>query len=194
MRAMKPGGAGPSQRRPAFRPGRDVLISLRKYDSGLHPTLCYYMALAGLTLAQIAEQIGVSDRTLDTWVKVHPELRAAMKPGKDFVDNLVEGSLLKRAMGYDVVEVTRENVVVGFKPDGAPKHKLKVTKKVTKHIPADPASMIVWMKNRKGWRDRVDLHHGGSIATRPDYSRLTDEEIKTMQALAAKAEANASGN
>ena len=50
------------------------MISLRRYDHGIHPTLCYYMALAGLTLAQIAEKLGISDRTMDTWVQVHPEL------------------------------------------------------------------------------------------------------------------------
>jgi transcriptional regulator with XRE-family HTH domain len=152
------------------------------------------MALGGLTLEQIAEQIGVSDRTIDRWVHAHPELRSAMKPAKDFIDNLVEGSLLKRAMGYDVVEVTRENVTIGFRPDGSPKTKLKVTKKVTKHIPADPASMIVWMKNRKGWRDRVDMVHGGSIAVKPDYSKLSDEELVIARALAAKAEAHAGSN
>lgn len=146
------------------------------------------------TLEQLAGKLGISDRTMDTWVKVHPELKEAIRPAKDFIDNLVEGSLLKRAMGYEVVEVTRENVTVGFRSDGSPKLKLKVTKKVTRHIPADPACMIVWMKNRKGWRDRVDIHHGGSISTKPDYSKLSDEELQQMRALAAKAEAHAGSN
>jgi len=152
------------------------------------------MALAGMTLAQIAEKLGVCDRTMDTWVKAHPELKDAIRPGKDMIDNLVEGSLLKRAIGYDVVEVTRENVTVGFNEDGSPKLRMKVTKRVTKHIPADAASMIVWMKNRKGWRDRVDLHHGGTISTKPDYSKLSEEELATMRALAEKAEAHAGSN
>jgi len=118
------------------------LISLRRYDHGIHPTLCYYMALAGLTLAQIAEKLGISDRTMDTWVQVHPELKDAIRPGKDFIDNLVEGTLLKRALGYDVVEVTREHVAAGVNNDGSPKFRMKVTKRVTKHLPGEPAAMI----------------------------------------------------
>jgi hypothetical protein len=174
--------------------GKD-LLTLKKYDSGIHPTLCYYMALAGLTLDQVAAVLGILPRLLDAWIARHPELKEAMKPGKDFVDNLVEGSLLKRAMGYDVVEVTRENVEVQRDPvTGKVKYAMKTTKRVTKHIPGEVGAQCFWLKNRKGWRDRVDMIHGGSITHKQDLSRLSDEELATMRALAAKAEANASAN
>jgi hypothetical protein len=152
------------------------------------------MAVSGLILAQMAEKLGISDRTMDTWVKVHPELKDAIRPGKEFIDNLVEGSLLKRALGYDIVEVTRENIQVGTNLDGTVKFRMKVTKRVTKHIPGEVAANIFWLKNRKGWRDRVDYIHGGGITIKPDYSKLSEEELVIMRALAAKAEAHAGSN
>ncbi len=180
--------------RPIARPGRAV-ISLKRYDQGIHPTLCYYMALAGLTLAQIAEQLGISDRTMDIWVKVHPELRQAIKPGKDFIDNLVEGSLLKRALGYEVIEVTKERAPVEYKAEGSilipTRWGMKITKKVTKHIPADAASMIFWMKNRKSWRDRHDF--AATIDHHYSLENLSDEELMQFRALALKAEAPVAG-
>ena len=75
-------------------------MNLRKYDPALHPCLCYWMARAGLTLEQMAEELGIASGTMDKWRAKHPELKDAMKPGVDFVDALVEGSLLKRALCY----------------------------------------------------------------------------------------------
>jgi hypothetical protein len=163
-----------------------------KYDPGIHPTLCYYLAKDGLILAQIAERLGVSDRTLDAWVAKYPELREAMRPGKEYIDNLVEGSLLKRARGYDIVEVTRERVAETDSATGRVRHSLKVTKKVTKHVPAEVAAAIFWLKNRKGWRDKVDIDHTVHDH-RQDLANLTDDELTTMRALQAKLEASVAG-
>lgn len=164
-----------------------------KYDPGIHTQLAYWMARGGLTLPQIAEQLGVSEKTIDTWKRKHPEFADAMKPGKEYADFLVQGSLLKRAMGYSVVEVTRERVAVEFDGIIPIRWKMQVTKKVTKHIPADPAAMIFWLKNRQGWRDRTDINHTGSIEHRQDLSRLSDEELATFRGLAEKLEAPVAG-
>jgi hypothetical protein len=161
-----------------------------KYIPGIHPTLCYYLAKDGLILEQIAERIGVSDRTLDTWCARYPELKEAMRPAKEYIDNLVEGSLLKRALGFDTQEVTREPV----RDPATGKSRMKVTQRVTKHVAPEVAACIFWLKNRKGWRDRYDVAHSGIIEHRQELSNLTDEELLTFRALAAKLEAPVAGS
>jgi hypothetical protein len=178
--------------------GGSALLSLKRYDPGICCSLGRYMALAGKTLSEIAAEFGVTDRSVDNWVKQHVEFREAVNKGRDLFDTLIEGSLAKRAFGYDVEEVTREYVQVGVKLDGTAKMRMRVTKRVTRHIAGDVSAQQTWLNNRKplDWRNtsRIDVRHSGKIGTRPDYSRLSDAELVTMQALAAKAEANASGN
>ena len=70
----------------------------------------------------------------------------ALKKGKEVVDIQVENALLKRALGYEFVEVTKELAETG----------LIVTKKVTKQQAPDTTAAIFWLKNRKPneWRDK----------------------------------------
>ena len=71
---------------------------------------------------------------------------------KDEVDDLVENALLKRALGYDVEEVTEEFDAGGI---------LKSRKTVTKHIVPDVTAQIYWTKNRRPDRwvnsDRIEI-------------------------------------
>ena len=64
------------------------------------------------------------------------------------VDRQVENALLKRALGYEYTEVTKEYV-----PDVG---KMTVTKEVTKQVIPDTTAQIFWLKNRKpgDWRDK----------------------------------------
>jgi hypothetical protein len=70
---------------------------------------------------------------------------------------------------------------------------MKVTQRVTKHVAPEVAACIFWLKNRKGWRDRLDLNHSGSIDHRQDLANLTDEELVMFRSLAAKLEAPVAG-
>lgn len=172
-------------------------MNLRRYDPAIHPCLLYWMSRAGLTLDQIAKEVGIGVATLDRWLARYPELRDAMKPGKDFVDSLVEGSLLKRALGYDYDEVTRERVPVEFEVMGKVavpvKWAMKISKRVRRHFPGEVGAQAFWLKNRQGWRDRTDLVHAGKIETRQDFSALSDDELRTMVALSEKMEAPVDG-
>jgi hypothetical protein len=171
------------------------VLNLKKYDPGIHPILFYWMAKSGLILEQIAKEIGVSAPTIDRWVAAHPELRDAMKPAKDFVDNLVEGSLLKRALGYDYDEVTRERVAVKFEVQGGQvvpvKWAMSVTKRVRKHFPGDVGAQAFWLKNRCGWRDKIDI--AATVEHRQNFDALSDDELRMARALAAKLEAGVAG-
>ena len=108
------------------------------------------MAQKGLTDVQIARELTISESTLNLWKKKHAEFSESLNKGKELVNVLVEGSLLKRALGFEYVETTKTRNKEG---------KLKTTRKVTKYIPGDVAAQFIWLKNRKPneWRDRKEI-------------------------------------
>lgn len=64
----------------------------------------------GLTDEQIADNIGISRPTLYEWKKRYPDISDALKKGKEVVDRQVENALLKKALGYTVIETTKERI------------------------------------------------------------------------------------
>lgn len=103
----------------------------------------------GLTDKQIAEKIGVSERTFTDWKSRFPSISSVLKKGKDVVDRQVENALLKRALGYEYEEVSE-------KFEGGILTERKVTKK---QVVPDTTAQIFWLKNRKPsvWRDRAQV-------------------------------------
>ena len=107
------------------------------------------LAAKGKTDVQISEIIGICPKTLDLWKGRYPDFLRSLKEAKQSVDEVVEASLLRRAMGY---YHTEERIFCG---KGG-----KVTRVVTtKHYPPDPTSMIFWLKNRQSarWRDKLEV-------------------------------------
>ena len=99
----------------------------------------------GLTDEQIAHNMGVAYSTLRDWKNKYPALSAALKKGKEVVDNEVENALLKRALGYSYKEIKT-------KDDG---DKIEVTETIKEVVP-DVTAQIYWLKNRRPdkWRDK----------------------------------------
>lgn len=128
----------------------------------------------GLTDEQIASNMGVSTATLYNYKRDHITILEALKRGKLVVDIQVENALLKRALGYEYTEITKE-------PELNPKTgktELVITKAVTKQVVPDTTAQIFWLKNRKPkeWRDKQDIEHSGAVGI--DLSHMTDEELK----------------
>lgn len=59
----------------------------------------------GYTMQDIANRIGITDKTLREWRKEYPEIQKAISNGKEIVDYKVENALLKSALGYKTKEV-----------------------------------------------------------------------------------------
>lgn len=59
----------------------------------------------GYTYNDIAQRIGISGSALTKWRKKYPEIREAMKRGREIIDYKVENALLKSALGYQTKEV-----------------------------------------------------------------------------------------
>ncbi len=153
-------------------------LNLKTYDPGIHCELAYWMAMAGQREEEIAEKFGIPLGTFHTWRNKHPELRDAMRPGRDFMDTLVKGSLLKRALGFHTEEVTKSRVPVEFDVVGKVavpvKWKMKVTQRVKKLVAGDVGAQAFYLKNRCGWKDRSELavEHSGSM----DVFSMTPEQ------------------
>lgn len=106
----------------------------------------------GLIDREIANKIGISERTFTEWKSKFPIMSSVLKKGKDVIDRQVENALLKRALGYEYTETTREAV----QDPNSGEVKMQVTKKVTKQVAPDTTAQIFWLKNRKPdkWRDK----------------------------------------
>ena len=109
------------------------------------------MCKLGATDVQMAEAFGVSERTLNTWKKKHPDFLQALKAKSD-PDDLVEKSLFERALGFEYDEVTQEDGTNGSKT---------VTK--NKRVAGDTTAMIFWLKNRRPdrWREKQEIEQTG---------------------------------
>lgn len=126
----------------------------------------------GLTDKQIAENMGVAERTFTDWKKKFSAISAVLKKGKEVIDRQVENALLKRALGYEYVETTKELTDLG----------LTVTKQVTKQVAPDTTAQIFWLKNRKPqeWRDKKETEVTGNLSVNNPFSDLSVEELRKL--------------
>ena len=89
---------------------------------------------AGFTDQEVADLLGVSERTINTWKLRHVDFASALINGKPPADERVVQSLYNRALG--------------FVRNG-------------KYFPPDVTACIFWLKNRRPdeWRDRHEQRH-----------------------------------
>lgn len=133
-----------------------------KYQEWLTPeglVLIEGWARDGLTLEQIAGNLGVARQTLADWAVRYPNIGNALKKGRDVADYIVENALFKRATGFQYDEITEEPVTDAdglplLDEDGQPV--LRVSKRVIKFMAPDTGAAAFWLKNRRRdrWRDR----------------------------------------
>lgn len=125
----------------------------------------------GLSDEQIAHNIGITTTTLYDWKKKYPDFSEALARGKEVVDIEVENALLKRAKGYDFVEITSELIA---DKNARNKAVMKVTKRVTRHVPPDVKAIVFWLTNRKPeWRDKQEKELSGNIG----INLVVDDDI-----------------
>lgn len=114
----------------------------------------------GLTDEQIAGNLGISKDTFYKYKKQYPDFSESLKRGKEIIDYEVENALLKKALGYEYIETTKE-----LKGD-----KLIITKEVTKQVIPDTTAQIYWLNNRKPkqWKNRRSEEESNSIQSLAD--------------------------
>lgn len=116
------------------------------------------LARDGLSLSQIAHNIGVADSTFRKWRDEHEAISAAIKRGNAPVDLEVENAMLKSALGHK--ETVRKAIKVKTE-----KQKVGEGKIVEEHIeyvdeevyiPPQVIAQIFWLKNRRPdkWKEK----------------------------------------
>ena len=99
----------------------------------------------GLTDAEIAEVLGVSESTISAWKLRHEEFALALTRSKEQSNAIVEASLFRRANGF---EREAEKATASGK-------------KVTEYFPPDVAAQRLWLQNRmpEVYREKVEQKH-----------------------------------
>lgn len=129
--------------------------------------LVYKLSLLGATDREMADIIGVGEKTLNNWKEAHPEFLQSLKEGKQSADANVASRLYQRAMGYEHPE---DKI---FNDNGLP-----LIVPTIKHYPPDPTAAIFWLKNRQPqkWRDRKE-HELSGPGGGPIQAQMSDEEL-----------------
>jgi hypothetical protein len=133
--------------------------------------LCAQLGATDMDLSKI---FGVCESTLANWKQNYPMFLESIKRGKEVFDTqVVEQSLLRRALGYEITEVQT------FKgKDG----EVTGSKVICKHVAGDVTAMIFWLKNRspERWRDRqeVAVEHDSL----PELLKEAEERVKRGKA------------
>ncbi|NMB82895.1 MAG: helix-turn-helix domain-containing protein [Ignavibacteria bacterium] len=99
----------------------------------------------GHTYTDIAKMLGIGRATLYQWFAKDKKLKKMLDDITSELNDNVEMSLYKRAMGYTIEEAEFRNENGQF----------VVVSKKTKHIPSDTTACIFWLKNqaREKWQD-----------------------------------------
>lgn len=147
--ATKPAKAKPVAKRAVGRPSR---YKPEYAEQALK--LC----MLGLIDKEMAAFFGVSEQTLNTWKKRHPEFLESLKGGKTLADAGVAAKLFHRACGYEHPEVHISNY----------QGQITVTD-IIKHYPPDTTAAIFWLKNRQRglWRDKPEAEDDEDAVAMP---------------------------
>lgn len=113
--------------------------------------LALWMARAGRTDIEIAEEFGISESTMTNWKQKYPKFLASLKEGREEPDDQVEHSLFQRAVGYEYTE-TKEVTEGGL---------VTRVEVMNKQKAPDVTAQIFWLKNRRPgkWRDQQHFEH-----------------------------------
>ena len=145
-------------------------MAVLKPEDWLEPDMLLLIegwAREGLIDKEIAQKMNVSEATLSNYKKKYPEVKEALRKGKELVDIEVENALLKKALGYNaVIQKAFKLKDIIYNENG---RKISETERIEYaeeevHIPADTTAQIFWLKNRKKvqWRDKVEYETNAS--------------------------------
>lgn len=114
----------------------------------------------GATDADLAKLFDVAESTINLWKLEHPKFSESVKEAKSLLDQQVEQSLYRRAMGWEHDAVKIMAVAQGEGLGSAIEQVPYV-----EHYPGDTTAMIFWLKNRQParWRDRQEVEHSGKV-------------------------------
>lgn len=103
----------------------------------------------GETIEEIYQgRVGITETTWRRWLAGSEGLREAISQTDEYVNCLVERALLRRALGYEVVEVDEELV----------EGEMRVVRRRHRHVAPDVKAQLAWLYSRRAdrWRANQD--------------------------------------
>lgn len=131
------------------------------FDPKIHATLILWMSRSGLTMQEIADELGISKKKLHIWRNEHEEVANALRAGRKWFDATVEHRLFQNATGMTITETSQHFVT---DPETG-ERKLTGETVSRRELPPNTTAQIFWLKNRmpKEWRDRQEIDLSGDI-------------------------------
>ena len=135
-----------------------------KYETHVKPRLDELEAWIrdGLTNKEVAKKLRVSEDSLYTYQKKHPELKELLRKTKEYVDQVeMVGAYKRRAMGYTIV-TTRKKYRYRRRIDGTMEKILENEEVKEVHVPGDARAMENWLRLRMKdqWGDLQETEDG----------------------------------
>ena len=127
-----------------------------KYQKWLEPANLERIAnwaAHGCTDAEIAKNMGVSERTFYRWMDAHCQICQAIKRGRELSVEIIENTFFAKARGGIVVSESVEEFE-GELRDGEPCNGTTKRRTVKRELPPDTTAMIFYLKNRAGYSDK----------------------------------------
>ena len=175
--------------------GREVNVGI--YDNQRFPHIAEVLCREyGFLAVQLAEVLGVKRTTVEKWVQLYPDFKAAVHRGREAFDTgKVEQSLLKRALGYEFTERTEKNVfLIGKKRNTDIEVAVPAREVVTMHkfMPPDVKAIMFWLQNRQPdrWKSvayiQAQMTQNKTIThnkVSADITSMSVEQIKALRGL-----------
>jgi hypothetical protein len=138
-------------------------LNKSKYDEKVKPKLFNIEAWArdGMQQKEMAKKLGVPYSSFCEYIKVHPQLKAALKIGREEKDICLENAAFRSAIGYKTKQIKKEAML----NPKTMEYEMKVSEEITKEMPANPAMLKFLMTNRmpEKYKDKQEIEHGGTI-------------------------------
>ena len=120
-----------------------------KYNTHVQPYLAKIemWCKEGITEADIAKTLGVSHNAWNDYKNQYEELRESIRNGRASLVSDVTSSLLKRALGYDVIERKTTTARLYDKDGKFIRDDVVQIQETVKHIPAEIAAIGALLRN-----------------------------------------------
>lgn len=140
-------------------------------EEGLFMISCW--ARDGATIQEIADNVGVTPKTLHVWKRTYEEIREALSFSRELADYRVEAALYKRCIGFKVKEV---KTVVSGNVDKNGNRPVRI-ETIEKEIIPDTTACLAWLNNRRPtqWKRNRD-----NVIT-PEESNMSNITINIVK-------------
>lgn len=160
---------------------------MAKYNKKIVERICSLIEKDSYTVAEICNQVGISERTYYDWMSKNAEFADAIKKAQDKFNELIlseaKKSLLKLIRGYTVQEKRTVTADTGKKDDdGKPIVRVKEHTVVDKHFQPVTAAVIFALTNRDpdNWKNRQENKLSGEIGIKSNLENLSDDELRKI--------------